>query len=185
METALKIVFQPQAVFRVRPVARCTASLPGHSEAVLSVSFSPNGRHLASGSGDTTLRLWDLQTQTPMHTCQVGRQSSMRSYAVSQFQCQQCLLQGHKNWVLCVAWSPDAQMVASGGMDNCIWLWDPQTGKALGCCRGHSKWITSLAWEPAHLALPSRRFCSGSKDATIQVATTQRCSAVAAGCAMA
>jgi ribosome assembly protein 4 len=33
---------------------------------------------------------------------------------------------------------------------------------------GHTKWITSLAWEPAHMALPSRRFCSGSKDATIK-----------------
>lgn len=41
----------------------------GHNEAVLSVVFSPDGRHLASGSGDTTVRLWDLNTQTPMFTC--------------------------------------------------------------------------------------------------------------------
>jgi WD40 repeat protein len=54
------------------------------------------------------------------------------------------LLQGHKNWVLCVAWSPDGAMVASGDMDGNIWLWDPVTGKPLGTCKGHSKWITSL-----------------------------------------
>ena len=73
VETALCIVYQPQAIFRVRPVSRCTASMPGHAEAVLAVSFSPDGKHLASGSGDTTVRLWDLSTQLPQHTCQVSK----------------------------------------------------------------------------------------------------------------
>lgn len=72
VETALRIVYQPQAVFRVRPVSRCSASIPGHAEAVLSVNFSPDGKHLASGSGDTTVRFWDLGTQLPAHTCKVG-----------------------------------------------------------------------------------------------------------------
>jgi hypothetical protein len=63
----------PPKVFRVRPVARCTASMPGHSEAVLSVNFSPDGKRLASGSGDTTVRLWDLNTQLPQCECKVWR----------------------------------------------------------------------------------------------------------------
>ena len=41
----------------------------GHAEAVLSVAFSPDGQQLASGSGDTTVRFWDLTTQTPLYTC--------------------------------------------------------------------------------------------------------------------
>ena len=72
VEKALRIVYQPQAVFRVRPVARCTASMSGHSDAVLSVNFSPDGKRLASGSGDTTVRFWDLGTQLPDKNCKVG-----------------------------------------------------------------------------------------------------------------
>ena len=53
-------------------------------------------------------------------------------------------MQGHKNWVLVVSWSPDAALLVTGDMDGLIWLWDPATGKALGQCVGHKKWITSL-----------------------------------------
>lgn len=45
------------------------SSIPGHAEAVISVKFSPDGEKLASGSGDTTVRFWDIVTQTPHHTC--------------------------------------------------------------------------------------------------------------------
>lgn len=112
VETALSIVYQPQAIFRVRPVARCSASMPGHSDAVLIVAFSPDGRRLASGGGDCTLRFWDLGTQTP------------------QFRCE-----GHVSWVLAIAWAPDATMVASGDRNGGIWLWNPATGKSLGRCQ--------------------------------------------------
>ena len=43
-ETVLQIVYQPQAVFRVRAVTRCTSTIEGHAEAVISVQFSPNGQ---------------------------------------------------------------------------------------------------------------------------------------------
>ena len=53
-------------------------------------------------------------------------------------------MQGHKNWVLCLAWSPDGEMVASGGMEGALWLWDPKTGKPLGCCKGAATASASL-----------------------------------------
>jgi len=43
-ESVVEIVYQAQAVFRVRAVTRCTSSIEGHAEAVLTLQFSPNGR---------------------------------------------------------------------------------------------------------------------------------------------
>lgn len=150
-EDTLFITYQPQAVFRVRPVTRCSASMSGHSEAVLCVQFSPDASLLCTGSGDTTVRFWDPDTQTPLHSCK-----------------------GHTNWVLYVSWSPDGKKVASGGMDTSIRLWDPVSGKQLGSpLKGHSKYITAIAWEPFHMNVECIRMCSASKDCTIKIWDTR------------
>eukprot|EP00252_Welwitschia_mirabilis_P020841 TRINITY_DN5197_c0_g1_i1.p1 TRINITY_DN5197_c0_g1~~TRINITY_DN5197_c0_g1_i1.p1 ORF type:complete len:487 (-),score=77.80 TRINITY_DN5197_c0_g1_i1:394-1854(-) len=146
VEQILKIVYQPQAVFRVRPVTRCSASIAGHAEAVLSVAFSPDGTKLASGSGDTTVRFWDIYTQTPLYTCS-----------------------GHRNWVLCIAWSPDGVYLASGSKDGEIRVWSGEKGEILAVLSGHRKWITGLAWEPVHRQCPCRRFASSSKDGDVRI----------------
>jgi ribosome assembly protein 4 len=100
------LVYKPEAMFRIRPVTRASSTLEGHTEAVLSVAFSPDGKALASGSGDTTVRIWDLTTETPVHTCE-----------------------GHKHWVLFVSFSPDCTKIASGGMDHNILIWNAETGQ--------------------------------------------------------
>ena len=147
VEQVLKIVYQPQSLFRVRPVTRCSAAVAGHAEAVLSVAFSSDGRNLASGSGDTTIRTWSLATQAPRH-----------------------VMKGHTNWVLCIAWSSDNVFLASGGMDCMVRLWDADAGEPRGGpLKGHKKPVVTLAFEPAHLAYPVTRFASGSTDGTVRV----------------
>ncbi|KAK8741135.1 hypothetical protein OTU49_002514, partial [Cherax quadricarinatus] len=152
-EKVMVILYQPQAVFRVRAITRCTSSLAGHAEAVLSASFSPDGQHLASGSGDTTVRFWDINTETPHFTCK-----------------------GHRHWVLVTAWSPDSVCLASGCKAGQIFIWDPKTGKQMGrALTGHKQWVTSLCWQPLHLT-PSgecTRLASAGKDGDVRIWNTK------------
>ncbi|KAI9293834.1 putative notchless protein [Neoconidiobolus thromboides FSU 785] len=146
LEDTITILYQPQAIFKVKPVTRCSSTLNGHTEAILTLKFSPDGKYLATGSGDTTIRLWDLATDTP----------------------KQCL-QGHKSWVLMLEWSPDGNYLASGGMDNTVIVWDIQNECKKMELKGHRKWVSDLAWEPYHINSKTPRLASGSKDGTIRV----------------
>jgi WD40 repeat protein len=73
------------------------------------VAYSPDGRTLASGGEDGTIRFWDPATGEP-----VGEP-----------------LTGHRGGVWSVAYSPDGRMLASGGEDGSVRLWDPRTGQRL------------------------------------------------------
>jgi WD40 repeat protein len=49
-------------------------------------------------------------------------------------------LKGHSRWVLAVSYSPDGSLLASGGYDNEVRIWDPNTGKQIGIAlKGHYK----------------------------------------------
>ena len=149
-EMVLPVTYRPEAMFAIRPVTRASATLEGHSEAVLSVAFSPDGQKLASASGDTTVRMWDLNTECPQVTCE-----------------------GHKGWVLFVAFSPDNKTLASAGMDNSILIWNADTGQVIGKpLKGHKKFVTSLAWEPLIKANVDRRLVSSSKDNDVRIWAT-------------
>lgn len=118
VETVVKLIYRPQAVFRVRPVTRCSATIPGHEDSILCVHFAPDGKGLCTGGGDKSVRFWNLNTQTPKFTCR-----------------------GHVSHVLSVQWSPDAALVASGDRQGGVWVWDAATGKAVGGARPVRRWL--------------------------------------------
>ncbi|SBS89954.1 ribosome assembly protein 4, putative (RSA4), partial [Plasmodium ovale curtisi] len=127
-EDILSIKYFPLNIFKVKKISNCNSTLPGHTNSILCLAFSPNSSHLATGSGDNTVRLWDINTQTPIAT-----------------------LKDHTDWVLSVLFSPDNKFLATTGMDKNVCIYDTHTGKLLNILTGHKKEVTTLCFEPLHL----------------------------------
>ncbi|MEG4859913.1 serine/threonine-protein kinase [Microcoleus sp. K1-B6] len=123
------------------PTWRCVHTLVGHSNAVTSVAFSPDGATLASGSEDKTIEMWKLETGKRWYT-----------------------LTGHSDWVTCVAFSPDGETLASGGRDKTIQIWDLKKGKWWYALRGHQDRVYAVAFSRDGQVL-----ASGSRDKTVQL----------------
>ncbi|MBE9225183.1 WD40 repeat domain-containing protein [Phormidium sp. LEGE 05292] len=116
-------------------------SLVGHSNSVNSVSFSPDGKTLASGSFDGTIKLWNLATGREIRT-----------------------LKGHNSYVYSVSFSPDGNTLASGSDDKTIKLWNLATGREIRTLKRHSNPVISVSFSP-----DGKTLASGSADKTIKL----------------
>ena len=157
------------------------AGLEGHTSNVNSVSFSPDGSMLASGSWDDTIRLWDVATGAPLRTLE-GHTSDVNSVSFSPDGSMLAsgswdirlwdvatgaplrTLRGHTDSVDSVSFSPDGSMLASGSWDYTIRLWDVATGAPLRTLRGHTNRVYSVSFSPDGSML-----ASGSWDYTIRL----------------
>ena len=106
-----------------------------------SVCLSPNGRWALSGSGDNTLKLWEITTGRCLQT-----------------------FQGHTDGVNSVCLSTDGRWILSGGSDNTLRLWQTGTGRCIRILEGHTSWVRSV-----YLSADGRWALSGGGDKTLRL----------------
>jgi WD40 repeat protein/MoxR-like ATPase len=117
------------------------ADFTGHRNTVISVSFSPNAKQALSGSLDSTLKLWDVESGEELRT-----------------------FNGHQNAVWSVSFSPDGKQALSGSLDSTLKLWDVESGEELRTFNGHQNGVLTVKFSP-----DGKQALSGSVDKTIRL----------------
>jgi len=190
LEGASRQAPQEEEIHRALEVARSSQgewhswvrTFKGHTEAVNSVSISPDGRWGLSGSHE--LRLWELATGRCLRTFE-GHQSGVYSVSISpdgrwglsgsrdetlglwELATGQCVrtFKGHKREVSSVSISPDGRWALSGGSwDRTLRLWELATGRCVRTFEGHTNDVKSVSISP-----DGRWGLSGSWDNTLRL----------------
>jgi WD40 repeat protein/tRNA A-37 threonylcarbamoyl transferase component Bud32 len=113
------------------PQGRTLCIYRRHSDTIHSLSWSPDGNSIVSGSRDKTAQVWHAHTGDRVFT-----------------------YKNHSSYVYGVAWSPDGKRIASTSFGN-VHVWDATSGDNRLLYREHSLWVYAVAWAPAGLMLAS------------------------------
>ena len=147
------------------------------------VTFSPDGRLLATADNVNTVTLWDVANGAIVHEL-LGHNRLVSHVAFSpdgqklasaswdstvvvwdlESGQQTARLQGHMRSVLCLAFSPDGRRLATSSEDQTVRLWDADTGQQVLTLRGHNGIVPSVVFSP-----DGNLLASAGADGTVQI----------------
>jgi WD40 repeat protein/class 3 adenylate cyclase len=107
------------------PGVKLLRTFDGHQDVVNSVAFDLQGEMLASGSDDSTVKLWEARSGKLLRT-----------------------LEGHRGKVWSVAFNPKGETLASASQDKTVKLWEVQSGKLLRTLVGHHAAMNTVTFDP-------------------------------------
>jgi eukaryotic-like serine/threonine-protein kinase len=113
----------------------------GHLASVNALTWSPDGKLIASASDDTYVQVFDAIS---------GK--------------RKLIYTGHSKEVTAVSWSPNGKFIASGGQDGTVQVWDATNGSRIFTYKGHTDRVNGVSWSS-----DSQQIVSGSEDKTVQV----------------
>ncbi|OPX87528.1 MAG: translocation protein TolB [Pelotomaculum sp. PtaB.Bin104] len=180
VELSMYAVNKSWKIFSVYNSMLCT--LEGNGLFVNSVTFSPDGQLLASGSNDDKVILWEVESGKPVHTllygehvCSVAFSPDGRLLASCGFDSKVKIwevesgklvrtLKENGDIVMCVAFSPDGQLLAVANYYKTIKLWEVESGWHVRTLKGHGGSVTFVTFSP-----DGRLLASSSFDKTIKL----------------
>ena len=134
-----------------KPIRRCRHEAKRTRQRIVwSLDFTPDGRTLFAGTGDSLIRAWDPASGKERYT-----------------------IRGHKGRVLATRVSPDGRLLASGADDGKVGIWDAASGRKRYLLGGHGKCVYAVAWHPTQPVL-----ASGAADGTVRLWDTRTWSVI-------